>query len=124
MVRFARFHEKYVGVFLYLVAFAGTMEPPIVRSKAFDTGCFICNAFLKNRTNGRNENICIFSKNGLFDSKSFMAIGGKVVGRLHRLISFATKNRSNSFVAKEEVDGDLFSTRCKLNPSLRLIISP
>lgn len=124
MVRFTRFHEKYVRVFLYLVAFAGTMEPPGVRSKAFDTDCFLCNAFLKNRTNGRNENICIFSKNGLFDSRSFMAIGGKVVGCSFRLIPFVTKNRSNSFVAKEEVERNLFSTRCKLNISLRLIIPP
>lgn len=57
MVRFTRFHKKYVRVFLYLVAFAGTMEPPSVRSKTFGTGCFLCNAFLKNRTDGRNENV-------------------------------------------------------------------
>lgn len=117
MNRFTRFHEKYVRVFLYLVAFAGTMEPPSVRSKAFGTRCFLCNAFLKNRTDGRNENICIFSKNGLFNGQSFMAIGGKVVGCLYRSIPFAARNRSNSFVAEEEVERNLFSTRCKLNLS-------
>lgn len=72
MVRFTRFHEKYVSVFLYLVA-------------------FLCNEFLKNRTDGRNENICIFSKNGLFNSESCMAIGGKVVRCLYRLIPFVAK---------------------------------
>lgn len=124
MVRFTRFHKKYVRVFLYLVAFAGTMEPPSVRSKTFGTGCFLCNAFLKNRTDGRNENICIFSKNGLFNSQSSMAIGGKVVRRLYRLIPSVAKNRSNSFAGKEEIDRNLFSTRRKLNLSLCLIISP
>lgn len=105
MVRFTRFHEKYVSVFLYLVA-------------------FLCNELLKNRTDARNENICIFSKNGLFNSQSFMAIGGKVVRCSYRLIPFVAKNRSNSFVAKEQVDRNFFSTRCKLNLSLCLIISP
>lgn len=58
------------------------LSPPSVRSEAFGTGCFLCNAFPKNRTDRGNENICIFSKNGPFNSQSFMAIGDKVVRQI------------------------------------------